>query len=209
MLAEALEWVSLAGPKITAKEEVEVVVCPTMTALSELQKVIQTGNFPIKVGSQNVSPFEFGSYTGEEAAKILKQFVTYSIVGHSERRKYFSETDEMVAAKIKRLGEAGIIPVVCVQDENTPIPEGVRIVAYEPVFAIGTGTADTPDNANRTAGQIKEKNPGVEILYGGSVTAENAKAFLEQQSISGLLIGKASLDAEEFVNIVTIAQSVS
>src|SRR4051812_20481713 len=102
LLAEALEWVSVAGPKIVAKEGVEVVVCPTMTALAALQKELQTGHFSFKIGSQNVSPFNFGSYTGEEAAEILKQYVIYSIVGHSERRKNFAETDEMIGEKIKR-----------------------------------------------------------------------------------------------------------
>ena len=209
LLHECLEWVSTAGPKIISHDLVEVIICPTMTSIPTVQKEVQTGHFSLKIGSQNVSPFAFGSYTGEEAAEILKQYVTYSIVGHSERRKNFSESDEIVAEKINRLKEVGITPVLCVQDENTPIPDGVGIVAYEPVFAIGTGNPDTPDNANRTAGMIREKHPNVEILYGGSVTSENAKAFLEQPAISGLLIGKASLDALEFVKIVEIAQSLS
>ena len=209
LLKDCLDWVSEAGPKIQKREGVEVVICPTMTSLSEVQKAVQTENFAFSLGAQNVSPFGFGSYTGEEAAEMLKQYVSYSIVGHSERRKYFAESDEMIGEKITRLKEVGVIPVLCVQDEHTPIPADVSIVAYEPVFAIGTGNADTPENANNTASRIKEAHPGIEILYGGSVTSENAKAFLEQQSISGLLIGKASLDASEFAKIVEIAQSLS
>ncbi len=208
LLNEALAWVAVAGPKIGSKEGVEVVICPTYTALAEVQKAVQSGNFSIKVGSQNVSPFSFGSYTGEEAAEILKQFVTYTIIGHSERRKYNLESDEVIAEKIKRAKEIGIVPILCVQDANTPIPEGLKVVAYEPIFAIGTGVADTPDNANKVAAEIKQKHPEVEVLYGGSVTSENSKAFLAQDSIAGLLIGKASLDAEEFVKIVEIAFSI-
>ncbi len=208
LLNEALEWVSVVGPKLSRKEGVVVVVCPTNSALEHVKKAVQAGNFALQVGAQNLSPFSFGSYTGEEAGEILKPYADYSIIGHSERRKYFSETDEMIGEKVKRAREVGLEPVLCVQDANTPVAENSKIVAYEPVFAIGTGNADTPENANKTASEIKQKHPDVEVLYGGSVTSENAKAFLEQQAISGLLIGKASLDAEEFIKIVEIAQSL-
>lgn len=205
LLPEVLEWVEKAGPKLQVSEKRTLVVCPSLTALGEVSKSVMVGNYPIKVGAQNVSPFTAGSYTGEENAEQLKQFANYVIIGHSERRKNFFETDEQLSEKVKRAKESGLEVIFCVQDENTAIPEGVEIVAYEPVFAIGTGVPDTPQNANEVSGKINASHPQVVVLYGGSVTSENAKAFLEQDNISGLLIGKASLDPDEFVKIAELA----
>ncbi len=204
LLTEALEWVEQVGPKLSQNDEVTLIVCPPSLYLEEVSKAAHTSGGMLKVGSQNISQFSFGSYTGEESAEMVNQFGEYSIIGHSERRKYFGETDEVLAEKVRLAIQSSITPVFCVQDENTPIPEGVTIVAYEPVFAIGTGTPDTPENANEVCGKIIAKYEGLEVLYGGSVTSENAKQFLDQKNISGLLIGKASLDAEEFVKIVQL-----
>jgi triosephosphate isomerase len=205
LLEETHSWVESVGPKLEHREDVVVIVCPPSLYLGDVAKAAQVHGGLLKVGSQNVSPFSFGSYTGEETAGMIKQFGEYSIIGHSERRKNFGETDEILIEKVKQALEAEVKPVFCVQDEHTPIPEGVEVVAYEPVFAIGTGTPDTPDNANSVCGKIKEAHQNVVVLYGGSVTSENAKQFLEQEHISGLLIGKASLDAEEFIKIVNLA----
>lgn len=201
-LSESLEWVSQVGPKLNDREDLQVVVCPRFSALSELKKEIQANNYPIVLGSQDLSPFETGSFTGEEPAELMKELVTMSIIGHSERRQKFGETDEMIAEKFKQATASGIDPVFCIQDANTPIPQGSKIVAYEPIFAIGTGTPDTPENANKVASEVKSGNPGWSILYGGSATSENCKMFVEQENIDGLLIGKASLNAEEFLKIV-------
>ena len=201
-LSEVLEWVSLVGPRLDKREDLKVVVCPTFTSLEETKKAVQVGNWPILVGSQDLSPYDEGSYTGEEAASILKQFVDLAILGHSERRKNFGETDELVAKKVDEAITHDIIPLVCVQDGDTPVPEKCKVIAYEPVFAIGTGTPDTPQNAEKVAESLKQKYPEVEVLYGGSVNSKNAKAFTEQDNISGLLIGKASLEADEFVRII-------
>lgn len=203
-LAEALEWVGIVGPKIPRHENLKVVVCPTFSALEEVKKTVLVGNYPLLVGSQDLSPFGSGAYTGEEAAVILKQFVDLAILGHSERRQNFSETDEMISKKVIQAKEHNIIPLVCVQGEDTPLPEGCKLTAYEPVFAIGTGNPDTPENASLVAESLKKKyGDDLEILYGGSVTYENCKAFIQQENINGLLIGKASLDAGEFLKIVT------
>lgn len=201
-VAEALDWVGKVGPNIERREDVKVVVCPTFSAIEEVKKAVKVGNFPLMVGSQDLSPFEEGSFTGEEAGSILKQFVDLAILGHSERRQHFAETDEMVAEKVKQSLSNQIIPLVCVQNSETPIPEGCQLVAYEPIFAIGTGTPDTPENANTVAGMIKQLHPEVAVLYGGSATSQNCKSFLREENISGLLIGKASLEEEEFVKIV-------
>ncbi len=161
------------------------------------------------VGSQDLSPFDTGAYTGEEPASILKQYVELAILGHSERRQNFGETDEMVAQKTQQALRNDVIPLVCVQGKDTPVPKDCQLVAYEPVFAIGTGHPDTPANANEVAASLKQLfGQDLEVLYGGSVTSENAKAFVNQDNINGLLIGKASLDAEEFVKIVSICSLV-
>lgn len=202
-VAEALDWISLVGPKLERHEKIKIAVCPTFSSLDEVKKAVMVGNFPLMVGSQDLSPFEVGSYTGEEPASLLKQFVELSIIGHSERRQNFSESDELVEKKVAQALTENIIPLVCVQGEETPVPANCNLLAYEPVFAIGTGNPDTPQNANDVSGRIKAKvGREIEILYGGSVNSENCKAFVEKENIAGLLIGKASLDAEEFVKIV-------
>ncbi len=201
-LSESLEWINFIGPKLNTREDLSVVVCPRFSALPELHQEIQANNYPIILASQNLSPFGPGSFTGEEPAELLKELVSMSIVGHSERRTEFGETDDLIKAKSEAALKAGIQPILCVQNIDTPIPQAVNIVAYEPVFAIGTGTPDTPENAQEVAREIKTKYPEMVILYGGSVTSENCKSFIDQDSIEGLLIGKSSLIAEEFLKIV-------
>lgn len=208
-IQEALEWVSIVGPKLPRKDHLKVVVCPTFIAIEEVKKAVKVGNFPLMVGSQDLSPFDEGAYTGEEAAAILNDLVELSILGHSERRQNFGESDEMVEQKVAQAMAANIIPLVCVQGQDILIPTECNLVAYEPIFAIGTGKADTPENAENVAKNIKQKKgEKLEVLYGGSVNSQNCKKFLEQENISGLLIGKASLDGEEFVKIVDYANSL-
>lgn len=202
-ISEALDWVSKVGSGLPKRDNIKVVVCPTFVCLEEVRKAILVGNFPLLVGSQDLSPFDSGAYTGEEAAKILKDFVDLAILGHSERRQNFAETDQMVARKVKQALDNNIISLVCVQNESTPVPEGAKLIAYEPVFAIGTGNPDTPQNANNAALKLKQKyGEDLEVLYGGSVTSRNVKSFINQENIAGVLIGGASLDAQEFLRIV-------
>lgn len=205
-IAEALDWVSQVGPQTLKAEGLKVVVCPTFDCLSEVKKAISVGNFPILIGSQDLSPSETGAYTGEEPAQLLNQLISLAILGHSERRQNFSETDEMVAKKTKQALENNIIPLVCIQGEETPAPQGCQLIAYEPIFAIGTGNPDTPENANKVATNLKAKyGQNLEVLYGGSVTSDNVKAFISRENINGVLVGKASLDATEFIKICQIA----
>lgn len=208
-IAEAIEWMGMVGPKIRRDSSVKVVVCAPFVDLGELKERVMVDNFPIMIGCQDISAFPEGAYTGEEAAAILRDVVELAIVGHSERRANFGETDKTVESKVKESIEHNIIPLVCIQDQDTFIPKEAELVAYEPVFAIGTGEADTPANANEMADKILKLHGGpVEVLYGGSVDEENAKAFLQQDKISGLLIGGASLDPQQFLRIVEIAYSL-
>ncbi|KKS14131.1 hypothetical protein A2617_00475 [Candidatus Daviesbacteria bacterium RIFOXYD1_FULL_41_10] len=205
-IAEALQWVDAVGPNLLRRENLKIVVCPAYTDIEEVKKAVMVGNYPLMVGSQDLSEFDNGPYTGEESARILKDLVDLSILGHCERRQNFNETDEIVAEKVKRAREANIIPLVCVQSESTPVPENVDLVAYEPVEAVGTGSPDTPQDASQIAQKLKEKYPMLQVLYGGSITPENAKAFLQQQNLDGLLVGMASLNPNEFLKIVKIAE---
>lgn len=207
-IQEALSWISVVGPKIEKRENLKVVVCPTFTAIEEVKKAILVGNFPLLVGAQDLSPFEEGPYTGEETASILKQFVDLAILGHSERRQNFGETDEMVAKKVKQALDHQIIPLVCVQGVETPVPEGAKLLAYEPIFAIGSGHPDSPEDADNVAKVFKQKHEEIEVLYGGSVTSLDVKAFLQKDNLSGVLVGGASLNPEEFIKIVEQAYAV-
>ncbi len=209
-ISEALEWVSQIGSQIPRVDNIKVVVCPTFSALSEVKKAITVGNFPLLLGAQDLSPFGVGAYTGEDPAELLSVLASMAILGHSERRQNFGETDEMIAKKVVQANENNIIPLVCVQGSDTSVPSDCKIVAYEPIFAVGTGNSDTPENANQVAEMLKEKyGQYLEVLYGGSVTSGNAKAFMLQPDISGMLIGKASLDAGEFIKICqTVSEKI-
>lgn len=201
-ISEALDWVSQVGPQLPKREELKVVICPAFSALSEVKKAITVGNFPLLVGAQNLSPFGIGAYTGEEPAQLLSQLVDLAILGHSERRKNFGETDEMVAKKVQQALESNIIPLLCLQDEETSMPQNCQLVAYEPTWAIGNGNPDTPENANIIASKLKQGyDKQLEVLYGGSVTSENVKGFTAQENINGVLVGNASLNPAEFIKI--------
>ncbi len=209
-LKESAMWFSRAVPHLKAETHVEIVVCPTFLSLETASSALV--GTQLYLGAQSVSPFPHGKYTGEVPADLLRGVVRFAIVGHSERRKYFGEDNHLVAEKVKRLEENKIKPIVCVEntDDASELSNLLKtrdlIVAYEPTFAIGTGTPDTPENAQKVAEGIKlyfgENTP---VLYGGSVTAENIQTFLAQKSIGGALVGGASLNPEDFVALVRAA----
>lgn len=184
------------------KEEKKVIICPPFTLLPKVKELSFNCQLSIVVGAQDISPFDEGSYTGEINGKQIKEFADYVIIGHSERRKNFLESDETLFAKVELANKYGLTPIFCVQDEITKIPENVEIVAYEPVFAIGTGNPDTPENAEKIAMQIKANKGIISVLYGGSLTSKNIKGFTKMPNIDGVLVGGASLDAQEFYEII-------
>lgn len=189
-------------------EYLEVVICPPYILLPQVKTLRDDYGLPIKIGAQDISPFGFGAYTGEVAGSQIAEFASYVIVGHSERRNNFGETDKLLSEKVERVKEADLNSIYCVQNENTVIPDGVRIVAYEPVWAIGTGKTDTPENANRVAQTIKQKWNGETLIYGGSVTADNIKSFITTEYIDGVLPGGASLDAGKFWQMILNATTI-
>lgn len=181
-------------------DQKEVVICPSFTLLSLFASSFN--GTEIKVGAQNLSPFDEGAYTGEVNAKQIKDFASFVIIGHSERRNSFAETEEQVEQKAKLAEKYGLISILCVQSKDTRVPEGINIIAYEPTFAIGSGNPDSPENAEGVAKDFLSKNPNYQVLYGGSVTSENVASFTKTESIKGILVGGASLDPLEFIKII-------
>lgn len=209
---------------------VEKVLCPPFLSLSLVKELLQGSS--IKVGAQNMYFEEQGAYTGEISPLMLCGICEYVILGHSERRQYFGETDELVNRKVKAALAAGLTPILCVGErleekeaerteevvtrQVTGALQGIEslngmVIAYEPVWAIGTGRAATGKGANATIGIIRETvaqlyskgiAQGIRILYGGSVTAANIAEFIGQHEIDGALVGGASLKAKGFLTIV-------
>ena len=202
---EAVDWLEKSLEfRIQNSElkEKEVIVCPSFTLLSEVSFFIQENKLSLKVGAQDISPFGEGAYTGAVHAKQVKEFSDYTIIGHSERRRFFHETDEILAKKVMLAKEAGLISVYCVQSKEELVPEDVEIVAYEPVTAIGTGNPDTPENAQAVAEAIRSQFPHVHyVLYGGSVKPENVLSFTSLPAIHGVLVGGASLSPDTFFQL--------
>ncbi len=186
----------------------EVVICVPFPALTICQTIIAELNLAFKLGVQNVSPFDSGAYTGEVSARMLAGLAQYCLIGHSERRKYFAESDETVKLKVKQAQSANIRPIVCIQDESTPVPDNVDLIAYEPIWAIGSGKPDTPKHASQMAENIRKKYPGSLFIYGGSVTATNITSFISQANIDGVLLGGASLEAKSFYELVRNAATI-
>ncbi len=207
--AKAQEWVkSLAKEIALITQEKEIIVLPPFTALSATSEEIKQQNLPIKIGAQDISRFEEGKHTGEVSASMVAEFASYVMLGHSERRSQLGETDEIVAEKIKLAKKYNLTPIVCVSEIDQAaalkrlINDFTDLIAYEPVFAIGTGKPDTPQNANEVAEKIKTILPGAYVLYGGSVDGSNAKGFTQQKNLSGVLVGNRSLDPNFFLEIL-------
>lgn len=183
----------------------EVIICPSFPLLSVCKSLIANYDLPFALGSQDVSAFPEGAYTGAVNARQVKEFASYVIVGHSERRQNFGEDDAVIERKVAKAIEHQLTPIFCVQNETIPIPAGATIVTYEPIFAIGTGKPDTPENANIIAAMIKKNKSVTHVLYGGSVSPNNVGQFMGMEYLNGVLVGTASLDPATFLQIVTHA----
>ena len=229
---ETIKFIEELTPMVKDTEN-EVILCVPYIDL--FYALLNAQGTNIKIGAQNMHYEESGAYTGEISGKMLKSIgVEYVIIGHSERREYFAETDETVNKKLKAAHEVGLKPIICIgetleQRENGETiqilekqikiglegltGEQIRntIIAYEPIWAIGTGKTATKEDANETIKSIRKEianmygndnAENVEILYGGSVKSSNSKDLFTMSDIDGGLVGGASLDAEEFSKIV-------
>lgn len=224
----------MSGVNAVSKN-VDIAVCPSYVYLPEVSRLLEGSH--IAWGAQNMCDKPSGAYTGEVAGEMLKDFkCRYVIIGHSERRTYYGETDEVVAKKHAAVIGAGMIPILCIgetlDERETGQTEAVvaqqidavigslgvaslenAVIAYEPVWAIGTGRTATPEQAQEVHRFIRQRISGhdaavagkIRILYGGSMKGSNAAELLVQPDIDGGLIGGASLDAKEFLSICQAA----
>lgn len=237
--AEAVEMVCRLSDLITGKASAEVMVAPPFTALAQVAEAIQ--NTPISLGAQNIFWEDQGAYTGEISGTMLTSAgCRYVIIGHSERRQYFGETDETVNKRLQAAIRSGLFPVLCVgetQNEreaektfsvlDKQVGDGLKgfveddlkdlVLAYEPVWAIGTGKTASTEQAQEVHGFLrdliqkklgKDTAQSIRILYGGSVKPGNAAELMGMPDIDGALVGGASLDAEIFSRIVLYDQSI-
>jgi len=235
-VAEARDLVSKMSAPLSEIANVEKVLCPPFTSISAVAAML--AGTDIGLGAQNLHWEEKGAFTGEVAPNMIKEFCNYVIIGHSERRAYFGETDETVNRKLRAALKFNLTPIICVgetldQYESGLTEEVVRrqikfgfadvdsasasriVVAYEPVWAIGTGKASSADNANTVHAKYirpalselfgEDNAQAIRILYGGSVTAANASDFFAMSDIDGALVGGASLKPDEFVALTKAA----
>ncbi|MCI7551282.1 MAG: triose-phosphate isomerase [Actinomycetaceae bacterium] len=219
---------------------VEVAVIPPFTDIRSVQNLVESDELDIVYGAQDVSIHDNGAYTGEiSTAMLTKLGCTYVVVGHSERREYHGETNKLVGQKAKKALDAGIIPIMCcgealeIRKEGTHVEYVVgqindmlaqlsaeevarSVIAYEPIWAIGTGEVATPENAQEVCSAIRAKvadmfdeatAQAVRIQYGGSVKSSNVVEIMAQPDVDGALVGGASLKADEFAKIVTYQQA--
>lgn len=179
----------------------EIIICPSFTLLPEAKSLIENFKLQLKLGAQDISPFEEGPYTGEISGRQLENLASFVIVGHWERRTYFNEDDGLLNKKIEMARKFNITPIFCIQTIDTPIPEEVEIVAYEETNNIGRGVASDPKDIQMVSKAVKEK--GIKfVLYGGSVNPEDVKNITSIPTIDGILVGSESLDAGEFLKII-------
>jgi triosephosphate isomerase len=213
---------------------VEVVVLPPFTDIRSVQTMVDGDKLEIVYGAQDLSPHDSGAYTGDISGVMLARLgCTYVVVGHSERREYHADTDDVVNTKVQAAARNGLVPILCVGERLdvrqagdqvahcvaqldgalAGVPAEVAstiVLAYEPVWAIGTGEVATPDDAQEVCGALRARlaelypgdlADGVRILYGGSVKAANVAAIMDQPDVDGALLGGASLDPVEFAGI--------
>jgi len=229
-VSEAIELVNEMRQGLDQIDNVDKVICPPFVSLAAIKELIKGSS--IKLGAQNIYFEEKGAYTGEISPLMLADLCEFVIIGHSERRQHFNETGEIVDKKVKAALKVGLKPILCIgerlEENEAGRTEEVLteqlssssdriyylsglVLAYEPIWAIGTGRAATGEQANETIGFIRQyisQQHGkgvaqdVRILYGGSVTADNIAEFINQPEIDGALVGGASLKASEFLSIV-------
>lgn len=231
--AEGKAFVEAFKPLVADVDSVEIVVCPVFTALNAVVEAAAGSN--VKVGAQNIHWAENGAYTGEISAEMLKETgVDYVIIGHSERRQYFGETDETVNQRLKAALAAGLTPMVCIGElleeresgkteavMDTQLKGGLAglkneemekiVIAYEPVWAIGTGKTATPEMAEETHAYIRkvltdmfgaETAEKIRIQYGGSMKPANSAELIAQTDIDGGLVGGAALEPDTFSELI-------
>jgi len=202
-IAEVEKWTNSFN-KFTESfsfKDITPIICPSFIYIPYLKKTL----LKAEVGSQDISQFLEGKYTGEVCAKQLKDYISHAIIGHSERRVNFSETTEIIAKKAKICLGNNITPIICVSEIGQVYSLknlGNILVAFEPLSAIGSGNPDSPEHIENIIGKIIDIAPNAKVLYGGSTSEENVESFLKIKNLGGFLVGAKSLEAESFINII-------
>ncbi len=210
-LPQAQEWMSVFQDllhknediqKKLTNDEISIIICPPFHLIIPLKEMLS--DYPnYSLGSQNISPYPEGSYTGEISARLIKDYVKFSLIGHSERRKYFHEKDGDIGLKNELLIHEGIMPIVCVRTDHDELPPDAAFVAFEPVESIGTGKNASVEEVLEMKKNLSLK-PESMFIYGGSVDAANCREYMDSEGIDGLLIGTASLDPSVFFSIISV-----
>lgn len=209
-IPEAEKWLEKFLRLYSPDPRVQVIIAPSFVNLSSLWRMLQEHDASyVSLAVQDLSPFPLGAYTGAVAAEMVRDMVEYAIVGHSERRRYFHETNQEIANKVSEAAAAKIKPIVCLDQpyaasqfaalNNTDIDD--LIIGYGPVEAIGIDVAQSPEKTMGVIKEIRAIVPERPILYGGSVNASNAGTYMNISGVSGLMVGSASLVPEEFAEI--------
>ncbi|MBI5614303.1 triosephosphate isomerase [Candidatus Gottesmanbacteria bacterium] len=201
---EMLSWIDEA---VKQKEFINIfpgqmIICPPFPYLDLFSREILKHKLRIGIGAQDISPFELGAFTGEVAAEHVKEYASFVIIGHTERRKYFLESDELLSKKVAQAKRVGLSVIYCVNDEDMFIPDGVDVFSYEQTWAIGSGKPDTPEHAALVIENLKKLHPTVLSLYGGSVTKDNVSSYMSENCIDGVLLGGASLKFDSFFSLL-------
>lgn len=214
-LEDVKAWVDYAKPILLKTSRAEIIICSSFTALSLLNSTFK--NTTVKIGAQTVSHFEQGAYTGEVTASMLQGLTEYCIVGHSERKRYFNETEEQIIKKIENLLCYKINPIFCIANatqldsylsKSKILRENKKeiIFVYEPPGAISVGgkyRAQSPEEAEKESAKFEQRlGVSTRIIYGGSVNPDNISSFLSQKHINGALVGNASLNPETFIKLL-------
>jgi triosephosphate isomerase len=234
---EAIALVRVLMQQARSFSDLEILICPPFTSLSQLHKLLVSSS--ILLGAQNISDQPDGALTGEISGKMAAEFCSHVILGHSERRTFFGESDDLINKKVMTALSEGLIPILCVGESleereagqasaviSKQLSEAVKgvilsdpaeiVIAYEPVWAIGTGRSASPEDISEMVSRIIRPQlstqwgdgfvRGIQILYGGSVNPGNAGGYLNQTEIDGALVGGASLTADKFLAIIESTQ---